>query len=258
MVERQSFSPASAQGRWTSSLHHRAPPEPAGHAAPQRHPGPSELPILEPGTDPTEHHWEPREVVAERQWLHCWNNTSDWCTHIFRPLMDHWIPSLQTQFLLSLFASQTPWHLLHHLLHLACTSALWPHLCAPVCRDLFLSFVLMSLCVSLAPYSWCFPAPAVPVITESGPGTSSWTAGLQSRHCFKSHITTWASGQQITYTIDVFAPIYHRKKNTFIYCLQCFFGDFGGGFFWLLVIAHCCWSEVCKALSDSVLFGTPS
>lgn len=52
----QSSSPASAQGRRTSSLHQKAPPEPAGHGALQRHPGLSEPPTLGLGTGPTKRH----------------------------------------------------------------------------------------------------------------------------------------------------------------------------------------------------------
>lgn len=175
---RQSSSPASAQGRWTSSLCHRVPPEPAGHAAPQCHLGQSEQPTSEPGTCPTEHHWEPGEVMTERGFKqHC------------RPLMDHWILSLVapcSSLTCFLDIPPPPLHLtwpafLHHALPFVRRSArvwfLWS-----------LSFVLMSLCVSLPPNRWCCHSPAVPVMTGPEPSnsTSSWTAGLQSWQRFKS------------------------------------------------------------------------
>lgn len=75
MAGQQSSSPASAQGRWTSSLRRQAPPEPAGHGALQRHPGLSEPPTSELGTGPTKHHREPGEVTGERWRLHCYTVT---------------------------------------------------------------------------------------------------------------------------------------------------------------------------------------
>ena len=78
MAGQQSSFPASAQGRWTSSSHHQAPPEPAGHGALQLHRGLSEQPTSELGTGPTKHHREPGEVIGEsgERWrLHFWNNT---------------------------------------------------------------------------------------------------------------------------------------------------------------------------------------
>lgn len=60
--EPQSFSRVSAEGRWTSSWHHPAPPEQAEREAWPLHPGLTGPPISEPDTVPVKHRQVPENI----------------------------------------------------------------------------------------------------------------------------------------------------------------------------------------------------
>ncbi len=65
----QSFSQVSAEGRWTSSWHHPAPPEQVERGVRPPHLDPSAPPTSEPDTAPIKHPQEPETQEGERKTL---------------------------------------------------------------------------------------------------------------------------------------------------------------------------------------------
>lgn len=65
----QSFSQVSAEGRWTSSWHHPAPPEQVERGVRPPHLDPTAPPTSEPDTAPIKHPQEPEKTEGERKIL---------------------------------------------------------------------------------------------------------------------------------------------------------------------------------------------